>query len=97
MSIEAASDEEFSTPTLVIAVESRATDSGEWVRRASTPALPDLVFEGETVTEVLDQIDDAIVERYGQADSSWYWLRFVRVAPSALRRPSWRSLYEGGT
>ena len=96
MSADVVPDEDFSTPTLVIAVESRATDSGEWIRRASTPALPELVFDGETVTEVLDQIDEAMIERYGEANASWHWLRFVRVDPSALQRPSWRSRYEGG-
>lgn len=94
LAMDPAAAEEVDTPTLVIAIESRQDESGEWIRRASTPALPELCFEGATVTEVLDLIDDAIVERYGQADSSWHWLHFYRVPEEALRGPAWRATRE---
>lgn len=88
--------EEIDTPTLVIAIESRPGPDGDWVRRASTPALPDLTFEAATLTEAITLIDDAITERFGSADDSWHWLHFARVGPEAVRRPAWRARYEQG-
>jgi predicted RNase H-like HicB family nuclease len=89
-----AAREEADTPTLVVAVESRPGPDGEWVRRASTPAIPGLVFEAPTLTDALAMIDDAISDHVKSADSSWYWLHFRRVPPEALQRPAWRARYE---
>ncbi|MBN9110460.1 MAG: hypothetical protein J0I34_16980 [Pseudonocardia sp.] len=87
--------EDVDVPTLVVAVESRPDGDGEWVRRASAPAVPELVFEAPTLTEALARLDDAIDERFGAADGSWQWLHFHRLPPHALDRPAWRRRYEG--
>ena len=86
---------EIEVPTLVVAIESRPAGDGEWMRRASTPALPELTFEAPTLTEAMARLDDAIDERFGSADGSWQWLHFHRLPPNALDRPAWRRRYEG--